>query len=385
MQENTDHNRKNQNQKFTHISMRKITSSATLLTLVIALSFANAGTASAQKKHSKKLAQAQSAFVVATEHGVPADGKTDATEAIQKLIDENPNRTIVFPDGVYLVSRSINTPADPAKSVHLVLGNYTTLKATGNWQKGDAIVRLGAIHKANNIYKNGSNYGISGGIIDGSNIANGISIDGGRETRVENVSIKHVQTGVHIKFGANSGSSDADIIDVNITGNGKSNSIGVLVEGFDNTFTNMRIANVNIGVHLKTGGNCLRNIHPLYTGGKEQTYETSCGFVVESTNNWFNYCYSDQFATGFKIKKGVSVNLSDCFCYWYSGKVPFQTAIECDGKFESIVTGLRVGFRKECPKLTILKAEKGGRGMFANYIKPAGELSSDDVSRDYTR
>lgn len=345
----------------------------------------NAPKVSAQKKHPRKLSQAQSAFVVATEHGVPADGKTDATEAIQKLIDENPNRTIVFPDGVYLVSRPINTPADPTKSVHLVLGNYATLKATGDWKEGGAIVRLGAIHKANNIYKNGSNYGISGGIIDGSNIADGISIDGGRETRVEDVSIKHVQTGVHIKYGANSGSSDADINDVNITGNGKSNSVGVLVEGFDNTFTNMRIANVNVGVYLKTGGNSLRNIHPLYTGGKEQTYETSCGFVVESTNNWFNYCYSDQFATGFKIKKGMSVNLSDCFCFWYSGKVPFQTAIECNGKFESIVTGLRVGFRKECPKLTILKAEKGGRGMFANYIKPAGELSSDDVSQDYTR
>ncbi len=365
--------------------MKKNISGIALLMLAIAFSFSNAGTAFAQKKHSKKLAQAKSAFIVATEHGVPADGKTDATEAIQKLIDENPNRTIVFPDGVYLVSRSINTPADPTKSVHLVLGNYATLKATGEWKEGGAIVRLGAIHKANNIYINGSNYGISGGIIDGSNIADGISIDGGRETRVEDVSIKRVQTGVHIKHGANSGSSDADINDVNITGNGKSNSVGVLVEGFDNTFTNMRIANVNVGVYLKTGGNSLRNIHPLYTGGKEQTYETSCGFVVESTNNWFNYCYSDQFATGFKIKKGVSVNLSDCFCFWYSGKVPFQTAIECDGKLESIVTGLRVGFRKECPRLTILKAEKGGRGMFANYIKPAGELSSDDVSQDYTR
>ncbi len=365
--------------------MKKSISGITLLMLAIAFSFANAGTALAQKKHSKKLAQAQNAFVVATEHGVPADGKTDATEAIQKLIDENPNRTIVFPDGVYLVSHSINTPADPTKSVHLVLGNYATLKATGEWKEGGAIVRLGAIHKANNIYVNGSNYGISGGIIDGSNVADGISIDGGRETRVEDVSIKHVRIGVHIKHGANNGSSDADINDVNITGNGKSNSVGVLVEGFDNTFTNMRIANVNVGVHLKTGGNSLRNTHPLYTGGKEQTYETSCGFVIESTNNWFNYCYSDQFATGFKIKKGVSVNLSDCFCFWYSGKVPFQTAVECEGKLESIVTGLRVGFRQDCPKLTILKAEKGGKGMFANYIKPAGKLSPDDVSQDYTR
>lgn len=150
-----------------------------------------------------------------------------------------------------MVSRPIDTPAEPTKSVSLVLGNYAVLKATESWVEGEAIVRLGAIEKANNIYVNGSNYGIYGGIIDGSGVADGISIDGGRETKIENVSIKHVRVGVHIKYGANNGSSDADVSDVNITGNGKVNSIGLLVEGYDNTFTNMRIADVHIGVHLK--------------------------------------------------------------------------------------------------------------------------------------
>lgn len=365
--------------------MRKNISCIALFMLALAFSFANIVSATARKKDSKKNQQFTNTYVVVTEHGVPSDGTTDATEAIQKVIDENPNRTIFFPDGLYLISHSINTPAEPTKSVHIVLGNYAVLKATGDWKDGGAIVRLGAIHKANNIYINGSNYGLSGGIIDGSNVADGISIDGGRETRIENVSIKHTQIGIHIKHGANNGSSDADVCNVNITGNGKSNSKGLLVEGFDNTFTNMRIANVNVGVHLKTGGNSLKNIHPLFTFGKEQTYETSAGFVIESTNNWFNYCYSDQFATGFRIKKGISVNLTDCFCFWYSAKVPFQTAIECDGKLESIVTGLRVGFKKDCPKLTLLKAEKGGKGMLVNHIQPDYNFSADDVSKDYIK
>ena len=365
--------------------MRKNISCIALFMLALAFSFANIVSATARKKDSKKNQQFTNTYVVVTEHGVPSDGTTDATEAIQKVIDENPNRTIFFPDGLYLISHSINTPAEPTKSVHLVLGNYAVLKATGDWKDGGAIVRLGAIHKANNIYINGSNYGLSGGIIDGSNVADGISIDGGRETRIENVSIKHTQIGIHIKHGANNGSSDADVCNVNITGNGKSNSKGLLVEGFDNTFTNMRIANVNVGVNLKTGSNSLKNIHPLFTFGKEQTYETSAGFVIESTNNWFNYCYSDQFATGFRIKKGISVNLTDCFCFWYSGKVPFQTAIECDGKLESIVTGLRVGFKKDCPKLTLLKAEKGGKGMLVNHIQPDYNFSADDVSKDYIK
>ena len=358
-------------------------------TLAVAFAFAFTVNASqhisAQKKHAHNIMQAQSAFIIATEHGVPSDGKTDATDAIQKLITDNPNKTIVFPDGIYLISRPIDTPAEPTKSVSLVLGNYATFKAADNWNTDEAIVRLGAINKANNININGSNYSFIGGIIDGSGIANGISIDGGRETKIENVSIKHTKIGIHIKHGANSGSSDADISDVNITGNGKTNSIGLLVEGYDNTFTNMRIADVHDGVIIKTGGNSLRNIHPLYIFGKDQVYDTSCGFIIYQDNNFLNYCYSDQFATGFKLNKGVHANLTDCFCFWYTGKVASQTAIECDGKLESMVSGLRVGFRDECPKLTLLKAEKGGMGKITNFIIPGNNFSDTDVAKDYMK
>lgn len=356
-----------------------------LTTAVMALAVFAIGPVQACKGNAETAPFASGPFVVATEHGVPCDGKTDAAEAIQKLIVDNPNKTIIFPDGVYIISRPIDTPAEPAKSVSLVLGNYAVFKATESWVEGEAIVRLGAIEKANNIYVNGSNYGIYGGIIDGSGVADGISIDGGRETKIENVSIKHVRVGVHIKHGANNGSSDADVSDVNITGNGKTNSIGLLVEGYDNTFTNMRIADVHIGVLLKTGGNSLRNIHPLYIFRESQVYDSSYGFVIASENNFLNYCYSDQFATGFRIGKGLHVNLTDCFCWWYSGKVPFQTAIECEGTLESMVTGLRVGFHKDCPALTLLKAEKGGKGKLTNFILPENNYTADDVSGFYIK
>lgn len=281
------------NRLITDIIMKKV---AFTSIAIIALAISAGWSAQARKGNTEAVLRAQGSFVVATEHGVPCDGKTDAAEAIQKLIADNPNKTIFFPDGVYMVSRPIDTPAEPTKSVSLVLGNYAVLKATESWVEGEAIVRLGAIEKANNINVNGSNYGIYGGIIDGSGVADGISIDGGRETKIENVSIKHVRVGVHIKYGANNGSSDADVSDVNITGNGKVNSIGLLVEGHDNTFTNMRIADVHIGVHLKTGGNSLRNIHPLYIFGKDQVYDSSCGFVIASENNFLNYWVLPQFS-----------------------------------------------------------------------------------------
>lgn len=325
-------------------------------------------------------------FVVATHHGVRPDGKTDNAAAIQKLIDENPNRTIIFPDGVYLISRPILTPADPKLSVDLRLAGYAIIKAAANWNPSDsALVKLGATHKANDIVTNGSNYGITGGIIDGADVADGISIDGGRETRIAGVSIKHTRIGLHIKHGANSGSSDSDVRDVNIVGRGTHDAIGVLIDGYDNTLTNMRIAGVCVGVWVKTGGNSLRNIHPLYAFPRGIDYSKSCGFIVEQTNNWLNFCYSDQFATGFLLKNAASVNLTDCFCFWYSGKVPSQTAVKSEGKFNSIITGMRTGFRRDCKKLVFLEAEKGGVGIIANTILPSEPLDSSDVSREYLK
>ena len=48
--------------------------------------------------------------IVVTDYGVANDGKTDVSDAIQRVIDKHPNRTIYFPDGTYLISKSICTP-----------------------------------------------------------------------------------------------------------------------------------------------------------------------------------------------------------------------------------------------------------------------------------
>lgn len=334
----------------------------------------------------KKMAATPTTFYIVATDYVKADGKTDVTATLQKLIDDNPNRTIYFPDGTYLLSHSLLTPADPTKAVHLVFANFAVVKASSEWKEdGGALIRLGGKHPYNSIYINGSNYGIEGGIFDGSEVADGISIDSGRETRINHVSIKHVKVGIHIKKGANNGSSDADIVDVNIVGNNQKNSIGVLIEGWDNTFTNMRIASVNVGVWCKTAGNSFKNIHPLYIFSPTQDYPSSCGFIVEQGNNWLDYCYSDQFATGFKLGKGICANLTDCFAFWYSGKVPFQTAIECieGSKLESYVYGLHIGFSGDCSKITILKADKGGKGTLLNIQAPNRQYSEEDVSEAY--
>lgn len=324
------------------------------------------------------------AMVIASDY-VKVNSSEDVADAIQKLIDDNPNRTLYFPDGVYNLSHPVMTPADPTKSVHLVMGNFATFKAIGEWGDGGALVHLGGKDPFNTIRVNGSNYGLEGGIFDGSGVADGISIDSGRETKVMKVSIKNTHIGLHIKYGANSGSSDSDIEDVNIVGNDQANSIGVLIEGYDNTLTNMRIASVNVGVMIMSGGNNLKNIHPLYIFADSQDYESSCGFVVtRDTNNWLDYCYSDQFCTGFKLSSGVGPNLTDCFAWWYSGKVSSQNAIVCDGPFSAAVYGMHVGFSEACPVKNILVAEKGGSGVIRSlYQAGKADLSPSDASRHY--
>lgn len=304
----------------------------------------------------------------------------DVSEGLQKIIDENPNRTIYFPDGKYYISKPLITPADPKLSVSLKLSAYAQIIATANWNGDGALVRLGGKNFANDIRTCGSNYFFDGGILDGSGVADGISIDGGRETVIRNVSIKHTRIGLCIKNGANSGSSDADIFGVNIVGNGKKDSIGILIEGCDNTLANMRIADVYTGVRIKSAGNMLRNIHPLYTLDFNE-FENSCGFLCENHDNWFDFCYSDQFAIGFSLNN--SAVLQNCFCYWYSPREKQHIGIKAT-RFDCIVNNFTIGFNgAEARNAVVQVAEKGGKGILQNLIINDKALLKDNTHEEY--
>ena len=322
-------------------------------------------------------------YVIITDYLSPNTGK-DVSSAIQSVINSNPNKTIYFPDGVYVLSKPITTSGKPSESVSLHLSNYATLQASVAWSSSEAMVRLGGSREYNDIYTNGSNYYFYGGIVDGNGKANGISIDSGRETSIRNVSIKHTQTGIHIKYGANNGSSDADIDTVNIVGNNKPGSIGVLVEGYDNTLTNMRIASVQTGLKLTGAGNFMRNLHPLFIYGGSYDYTTSVGFDDQSGGNWYDFCYSDQFAVGFKMAGNTLSTYQTCFCFWYKKDV-MQVGFKSTGKFNSTIWNSKVnltatditsayiqvattggGGRIECP---IFDTTKCNDNTYKTYLK----------------
>ncbi|MBO7394058.1 MAG: hypothetical protein J6U98_07665 [Abditibacteriota bacterium] len=330
--------------------------------------------------------------VVVTDYGVKSDGKTDVADAIQKVIDTHPNKTIYFPDGTYLISKPICTPADPAKSVSLRLDNYAVIKASPKWSSEEAMIRLGGKDPYKGITVNGSNYSLTGGIIDGNverlsdRAVTGVSIDSGRETVIRNVSIKHVKMGIHLKLDPEYSPSDADITDVNIVGTDVPGSVGVLVEGTDNTFTDMRIASVFTGVHVKSGGNCLRNIHPLFIGPSKKPiagYEDSAAFRIEHPDNWLIYCYNDQFATGFEFTstRASACTMDCCFCFWYyRPKDQTHTAIRAKEKFIGVVTNFMANFSTdESANVLLDEGKPGGDGVFRDLRVNENIVKKDDA------
>lgn len=313
-------------------------------------------------------------YLVITDY-IDAANDADISSEIQAVIDQNPNRVIFFPDGEYTVNAPILTPAAPSKSVSLKLSDFAVIKAGDDFPAGEAVIQLGGKDPANDTHTPGSNYSLEGGVIDCSGKANGISINSGRETAVRNVSVKNSAIGLHIMYGANSGSSDADIFGLNIIGNGTCDSVGILLEGFDNTLTNIRIGNVYTGVHIKSAGNILRNIHPLFYSDFSQ-YENSCGFLIEAANNWFDYCYSDNFATGYRTTTNDHNTFVNTFCFWYTDNGGIQTAFRADKKFNCDITGLKIGFNGEAAKNILITGEAGGTGTIVNLDADTDDLES---------
>lgn len=325
-------------------------------------------------------------YVIVTDY-IKTDAGKDVSDIIQKIIDENPNRTIYFPDGEYVISKPILTPAHPEKSVALELSNYAVIRAAEGWAHSEAMVRLGGKDAANDISKPGSNYYLDGGVIDGRGVAKGVSIDGGRETVIRNTSIKNVELGIHVKHGANSGSSDCDITGVNIVGCNSATAVGVLVEGYDNTFTNMRIAAVHTGFVLRSQANMLRNIHPLYYGRKGEFDQGSCGFLDEAGCNWYDFCYSDEFATAFRITRGAS-HYNNCFAYWYSKRGTQHLIFKADGAFDSVVMNMHAGHRQSnaAPENKILETGKdGGKGCFIHLHIDDEGVVTDRLHEKYAK
>lgn len=269
-------------------------------------------------------------YVIVTEH-LTSSG--DVTEALQKIIDANPNKTLYFPDGTYTISKPLTTSADPAKTVSLVLSQYAVIQAADNWS-GEALLIVGAdgAKSDEDAVGVGSGCLITGGTFNANKKTNAIKVAGGRDVVINHTAIKNFVIGIHIA---------ANYVDVDsVVGAGANTpeSIGVLIEGSYNTLTNMRIVSIVTGIKLTAPDNVLRNVHPLCVSSRAE----SCGFWDTSSGNIYDYCYSDQFASGFRLADNNASVLSGCFCFWYALGTRRHWGIECQGRFNSLVKNTRI-------------------------------------------
>lgn len=319
-------------------------------------------------------------YVIVTDF-IESDTGADLYENIQRLIDENPGRTLYFPDGEYQISHSLVTTSDPANTTSFYFSSGAVLKAHADWQNdGDlcALICLGAKQKVNDINTPGSNFFIIGGTFIANGKGDGLAIFYGRETLIKNVVILNTRYGIHIVHPTNSSSSDSDIDDVTIIGNGKRSSIGVNAEGgLDNTFTNIRISNVKTGMYLSAAGfaaNCT----------VENTAQLKDGVAYEciSGDAWFSDCMSLDYITAFKLIK-YDGYLKNCVAAWNNTIGGRRVAFYAK-EFRCKLIGCKAVFPDDnVPNYFLRIDEDDGDGTIVSPIYDKTLVASDDSTYMY--
>lgn len=196
---------------------------------------------------------------------------------------------------------------------------------------------------ANDIVTTGSYYGVTGGTLDGNKVANGINIEGGRETLVRGVCIKDAKVGILIKEGINNSSSDCDFEDITIIGSGMRSSVGVQIDPCDNTLTNIRIYNMETGVSCGRGGNLMSEVFVINDNEKLISSGRASG-IKGGADNWISGCYVENCTTAFSIRRQLAITW-DCTAAWTSPLCKKQEAFRVyEGK--GSISGCKAFFCK---------------------------------------
>ncbi len=282
-------------------------------------------------------------YIYISEYVDPKGGK-DITSILQSLIKTNRQSTIYFPDGLYILSDQIETPANASSSVSLVLSDGAVIRASSSWSNAEkTMFHLGGGTvggSGSGVGKIGSYFSFQGGTLDCNGVASGITmggVTGVRETLVRDVFIKNSQIGIEVLTKGNNNSSDNDIDDVTIIGNGKKDSVGIYFDGIDNSATNVRIFDTHVGVLLEGGGNLMRNIYVHLSDTEKNseitenqtTHAASAGFREAKgrnydntadkwgNGNWMLHCSAVNYATAFEIYGDIAV-IDSCRAKWTS-------------------------------------------------------------------
>lgn len=316
-------------------------------------------------------------YLVITDYLTPNTGE-DLSEQIQEVIDEHPRRTIYFPDGVYTIAEPIKTSSNPNLAVSLHLSSNAVIKASDAWNgRSEYMVQLGAIDETFTIDYAGSNYYLYGGVIDGNNKARALVLEGGRETSVRQVAIRNAVQGLRVVYNEVYASNDCDFESITIEGCGNANTVGLLVEGLDNTFTDIRISNFEIGAQFVQGGNLVHNLITVFSNDNKCEYDSSIGLYDHSGGNWFDGCYSYGFAQAFRVAGHTLSTFINCAAVWDTAEGGHQTAIYSEGNFNSVFTNPKFVFSKDTQNSVLKMTASGGGGIINTPMVDIAVLSDN--------
>ena len=287
----------------------------------------------------KPIKESTNDYVNVTEYVLPNTGENIAY-FLQEIIDKNPNRCIYFPAGEYVIAEPLKTSSNPNYSVSILLDDGAVIKAADNWRgTGDnALICLGGTEIVNDIKSKGSYYTLIGGVLDANGKANGIAVSGGRETVVRNICIKNPKIGISIPRGTNNMSADCDFEDITIIGEGRHGTIGVYGNACDNTYTNIRIYDMNIGMDCGYGGE-VKSIYVINTEKSAAIADSTVGFTKGSPR--MTECYTENCATGFNMDRDTMLN--ECTSVWTSASWKKQVMFDTP-KGQVLASGCRAIF-----------------------------------------
>lgn len=247
-------------------------------------------------------------------NGVKGDGVTDDTLAIQAIIDNNPQATIYFPAGNYLVSdtikikqAAIDLPDFIFDSKAKIFTNetldYLIAFTAENEPSLESFARL-AFHQ------------FKGGIFDGNNIDVAVILADSlaRDIHFEDNSIiRNRKIGLWLKYNSAFTSGGALVENLQVSGMSSAidGNIAIKNDSYDNEINNFRCTGCQVGIY--TSGSCrVFNAHPLFAHTTTPTaaeWNASIGFRVASgasVQNTFINCYPDGFAIGWQIDNSWS-------------------------------------------------------------------------------
>lgn len=257
-----------------------------------------------------------SGIVNVKDFGAVGDGVHDDTAAIQRAIDSHHEATVYFPNGQYLISRTIYCYDKGKYSINFRLDHTARIFTDTSM---DVMVEIGRYSGSDREY-------VSRGYLDKPSFVGGC-IDGNKKALIgikfltftgytfENTTVVNCIDS-HVQIGDQSSVTSSEFYarNLNIAQYGDNDSIGVKILAHDVQISNARIFGTKIGVWDTTGSLRADNVHACATA---EAYENSVAFRGTGDGNIgsFSGCYVDGYETGFQL--GGSYSLINCLGYWW--------------------------------------------------------------------